>query len=340
MAITQFTTADGLKKKAWEEKLFRDVRKESYFEKFMGTDPNSIIQVKTHLEKAKGDEVVFGLIPRITGSGVTSGQTLEGNEVALTSYNFSVVLERYRQAVRHDYISDKRVIFSISDEARSALQVWGSEKIDQLNFNALTASPTRVFYSTDGVTMTTTATAATAKGALTTSSLITTKQIDFAKAWATTGGNRSQTPLRPVKVGGKNYLVLLVHPDVAYDLKNDATYNQAQREAQGRGDENPIFTGALGIWNGVVVHEHENIPIATDAGVGANVPWAQCLLMGAQAGVWAWGERPSLVTKEFDYQEETGQAWRMTAKAGKTKFNSKDFGVFSFYVARSQVSDL
>lgn len=340
MAITGYTTTSEAKKKLWEEKLFRETVISSYFDKFMGESPESIIQVKSDLTKTKGDEIEFFLIPKLTGSGVTEGQVLEGREEKMNLYNFDVTLGRHRHAVRYDYMSGKRVFFSISDEAAFALRNWGTEKITKLCFDMLTGvNHTRVFYSTDGATPATTATAATAKSALTTSSVMFPKLASFAKTWATTGGNRSQSPLRPVMVNGKPYMVLLVHPDVKYDLQQDSVWNQAQREAAARGSENPIFTGADAVWDGLVIHSHESIPIGTDAGAGANVPWAECILMGAQAGVWAWGERPSLVSKDFDYDEETGQAWRMTDGQERSKFNSKDFGVCGVYVARTQISD-
>lgn len=335
MAITGFTTSDAAKKKLWEEKLFRETTKETFLTQMgmMGEGEEYIIESKTALTKQKGDEIDFFLIPKLAGSGVSDGETLEGKEEALTEYNFSVTLSRYRHAVRHDYMSDKRVFFSISDEGARALRIWGTEKIETLVMNSLVASPTRAIYTADGATMATTTTFATAKTALTTSSLITPKQIQYAKAWAATGGNRTQNPLRPVRIKGKLYYVLMIHPYVGFDLKNDATYAQAQREAQARGNDNPIFTGALGVWDNVIVVESEYIPLAADAGAGGNVNWANCLLLGAQAGVLAWGDRPDIVSKDFDYQEETGQAYRMTMKAAKSKFNSKDWATIAFPVA-------
>jgi hypothetical protein len=37
------------------------------------------------------------------------------------------------------------------------------------------------------------------------------------------------------------------------------SFSSIQREAQNRGDSNPLFTGALGIYNGVVIHAHEGV---------------------------------------------------------------------------------
>ena len=37
--------------------------------------------------------------------------------------------------------------------------------------------------------------------------------------------------------------------------------HQVQRHVQ-RGDDNPIFEGSVGVWDGVIIHVHENIATA------------------------------------------------------------------------------
>lgn len=329
MAKTIFTTSNALTKKAWEEKLFRDALKDAYFSRFMGKDANSLCQVKTDLVKEKGDKITFGIRMRLAGSGVTSGQTLEGNEESLVTYDHSITLEQYRHAVRDNGALDRqRAMFSIDEESKSALKGWGSEKIDQLAFDAIVDSPTKIFYGGD----------ATGTGDVEAADLITPALISKVRVWCKGGGGRVQTPLRPVRVGGKSYFILLVHPDVMYDLKQDSTFAQAVREARERGKENPLFTGAAAIWDGVVIHEHENIPIVTNWGAGSNIPGAKCVFMGAQSLVWAWGKRPSVVAKSFDYDNEHGYAWGMIARTNKPKFNSKDYGSVAVYVARTQIN--
>jgi len=330
MAKTSFATNNPLTKKVWDEKLFRDTKKTSYFSRFMGNSSSSIVHVKTNLVKSKGDTITFGIRMRLTGNGVTSGQILEGNEEKLVTHDFSISLERYRHAVRDSGDLDRqRAMFSIDLESRDALQDWGGEKMDQLCFDALAVAPTKIFY---GGT-------ATADANIAAADKITPALISRARVWALTGGNRSQTPLRPVRIGGKTYFVLLVHPDVMFDLKQDATFAQARRDALTRGKDNPIFTGAEAIWDGVVVHEHENVPILTTFGAAGNVPGAKCALLGAQSLVWAWGQRPKTVSKTFDYDEEHGFGWSLTAKCAKPAFNSKDYGSMAVHVARTQVSD-
>jgi hypothetical protein len=81
---------------------------------------------------------------------------------------------------------------------------------------------------------------------------LTLDMISWIKTWAKTGNNRAQTPFRPVKIDGKDYYVLIVHPDCMYDLKTLSAWQQAMREAEVRGKENPLFTNASAVWNGVI----------------------------------------------------------------------------------------
>jgi N4-gp56 family major capsid protein len=235
-------------------------------------------------------------------------------------------------------------MFSISDESRVAIKDWMSEKIDQLQFDALgigagaTVDPSKIFYKTGASTFLATGTAATAKAAMNaTNSLLTLNFISFIKAWAKTGGNRQYIPIRPVKVDGKEYYILLVHPDALFDLKASDAYQQAQREAQERGKTNPLFTGASAVWDGVVIHEHENCAVATDGG-GSTVPWTKAVFMGAQSRVWAWGKRPEVIQETFDYGNEQGYGIDMIAGVAKSKFNSLDYGSVGVYLARTNVS--
>jgi N4-gp56 family major capsid protein len=336
MAKTAFATGNALTKKVWEEKLFRDTKKESYFNRFMGTSPNAMCQVNTKLNKEAGDRVTFGIIMRLAGSGVGEGETLEGNEEKLVTNSFNLTLTEWAHGVRDRGPMDrKRVTFSIDEESVFALKNRGAEKIDELAFTAIEASPTVYFSMQSGVV---TYGTTDPKASVTATDLITPKMISHVKVWAKTGGNRAQTPLRPIMIGGKKHYVLLVHPDVGFDLKNDSTYTQARREALERGNENPLFTGALGVWDNVIVHEHENVGIATDWG-GASVAGAKCSFLGAQSLAWAWGKRPEVVAETFDYKREHGYGWDMIYAVGKPKFDSKDYGAIAFYVARTQISD-
>jgi hypothetical protein len=46
------------------------------------------------------------------------------------------------------------------------------------------------------------------------------------------------------------------------------------------------------------------------------------------------------VQQEFDYGNEVGWAWQMIAKAGKPKFNSKDYGCVGVCLAATNVTGI
>lgn len=343
MAKTAFSTSNALTKKLWDEKLYRDAEKESYFKKFMGKSKDSAVYVKEELTKSRGDEITFGLRMRLTGAGVTGNTTLEGNEERLTTHSDSVVLERYRHAVRDDgELTRQRAMFSIDEESQDALKTWMTEKIDELCFDAAQTAFTRYVYRNGGASgaFAVTTTENTAKSAVNASYKITPDFLVELKTYAKTGGNRSFIPIRPIPVQGKKYFVLLVHDDILADLLKDDDFQAAQKEAYERSNDHPIFKDSVAIFRGVVVHAHENMHIGTDGGGGSNVAWGKGILLGAQGLCWAWGQRPKVVKKEFDYDEEHGFATSITAKVKKPTFDSEDYGTLGVYLPRTQISDL
>jgi N4-gp56 family major capsid protein len=369
MARSQMTTSDALRKQAWEEDLFRDTAVNSYFLSKFASEattgfvekgepyesvPNNVMHVRTDMgakgrtKTRNGDKMTFGLVPRLdpqTNQGVTSGQTLKGKEVALTQYNYDLELERYRQAVSAGGVMDwSRASFDMPKESRNALQTWGAEKMDLLCFQALEDSPTEIFYKTSdtGPAVSKTATLATAKAALSADdSKVTPAFLHLLKTWCRTGGARagSKIPPRPIMVDGKPYYIFLTHPDVEFDFGNDSTNMQAQREAEVRGKDNPLFSGATAVWKGMIIHTHEFVTTGTDGG-GASVPWAYGHVLGAQSLCVGFGERPSIVEETEDYEEDLFYAWRMTMKVDTPEFNSKRYGSISTIVSRTNISGI
>ena len=72
--------ATGLTVQQWDEKFFVSYLQDNRFKRYMGTDENSIIQVKEDLTKKKGDSVTYALVNKLSNSAVTGTNTLEGSE--------------------------------------------------------------------------------------------------------------------------------------------------------------------------------------------------------------------------------------------------------------------
>lgn len=334
MAKTSFSTSDALTKKLWEEQLFRDTIKASYFSKFMGSTSDNPVTVNEKLTKDQGDTVTFGIRFRLTNAGVADGEALEGQETKLNTSSFALTLVERANAVRDRGPLDRqRAMFSIDEEAQIGIQDWMTEYIDAQCFNALSTSTSNKYW-VNGYSADTSVTA---------SDLLTLKELSKLKAGAITGWNRKQTPIRPVMVDGVKCFIFLTHPDALFDLYESAQFQQAMREAEVRGKDNPLFLGAKAFYNGIIIHEHENIPIYTNFGASANVAGVKSAFIGQQALCWAWGKRPRIVPVEFDYEREHGFGMSIIYAVGKPKFTyngtARDYGYAELHSARTSISD-
>jgi len=98
----------------------------------------------------------------------------------------------------------------------------------------------------------------------------------------------------------------LIHPFQEYDLKSHATWTQAQREANVRDWKNPIFSGAIGVYDGVFLYCSTLIEVA-GTGVTDRTSKRRAIFFGAHAVARATGI-PERVTrrKEDDYENIKG----------------------------------
>lgn len=298
-------------KKCWTE-----AKKDMFFERFTGTDENSIIQRDETLSKNKGDTVKFGLLMDLVGDGVGPGTMLEGNEESLSYYDMEVTLTSRRFGVRLDSeLEEQKSPYDMAMQAKDKLKIRMAQYLDKLIFSTLTASPTtsRVFYGGD----------ATAENEIVDADTLTTDLISKVKRAA-----KLATPkLRPVMVKGKPHYVLVAHEYAMRDLRTSDKWINAQKDANVRGEDNPIFSGAEGIWDGVVLFSHENVPWTATGASSAKV--AHNLLLGAQAAVWAVAKDIYMREKTFDYDDQKGYGIGIIHGLKKSKFNDLDFGVMN-----------
>lgn len=349
MAVTTYGVNDTLSNKLWAKKLTAEALKETYFGKFMGTSANSMIHMKTEVSKAAGDKVTFGLRMQLSGDGVTESQTLQGNEESLTTYADSILINELMHAVRvknETSIDAQRVPFNLRDEAKDGLKDWFANRFDTVMFYHL-GGYTPI---TDGrYTGNNTITApSSGRKVFATGSADETVQADTTKTFVLSlidkcvETAKTATPLiRPIKVDGENKYVMFLHPYQVYDLRTSTSTGQwldIQKAALsgGKGDKSPIYTGALGEYNGVVLHESTRVPNGVHSSTGAaQTSTRRAIFCGAQAGALAFGQKYNeganykWVEDLFDYERELGVSAQTIWGIKKTVFNSTDFGTIT-----------
>lgn len=366
---------DALRKEAWRKELFADVIDELYFTEngMMGEDDNNIVQILPDLKKEKGDTITFGLTAKLTGDGVTGDSELEGNEEQISAYSESVLIDQNRFAVRLDGLLDERKnSYNMRVDAKEKLKIRLQEFIERQIFLKLGGVTNTSLTDVDGTTVGTRAAwsntpdyipnADEAAGygnrylcanyeagtdALTAEHVLTPELISRAKVKA----RMANPKIRPLRINGKDYYVMFIHPWQAYDLKQNAKFHQAMRDAEVRGKDNPIFTGALAIWDGVILHEHEYVPFLDvsaftagsasfrgASGSDSAVDVFRALLCGRQAAGFAECDNPNgWVEKTFDYDNQTGFATGLIGGIQKIMFNSKEYGAIAVDTAATSL---
>jgi N4-gp56 family major capsid protein len=313
-----FATGNALTRKAWAKKWWMEAKTESYFYEngFVGASSDNIIVEFADLEKDQGDVIYLGQIRELSGGGVANDGAMENAEEAPLTYDNSVTLTQIRNAVRTAgrEMEMRPSDNGIREHAKELLRRWMAAKIDQDIFTALGASCTKILYGGDA-----TATTDIEAGDYMTLSLIS-KAVTYAK--------KAQPRIIGPNVKGKSMSgVIVMAPDQAFDLsERDAAWAQAQREAQKRGDDNPIFSGALGIHKNCAIHDHTRIALAATWG-GSTLTGAQALFLGVQAGAIAYSKKKIWEEKTFDYQNKAGFCIGSIYGVSKSVFNSADIAV-------------
>jgi N4-gp56 family major capsid protein len=326
-------TIANLRKSLWRKQLFADVQDEIFMGRFIGTGETAMIQEMEDLKKDKGDDITFGLGMKLSGAGVEGDAELEGNEESMTDYDENIIVDQLRHAVRlTGRMDEKKSAYEMRTSAKERLKIWWAERIDQELLDKLCGLTTSDFANTPSAPAATRniwANNAGADASLTADEVMDTKCLTAAKQMA----KLASPKVKPLRINGKDTYVVIMHPYQYSDLKKDPVFKQEAREAGVRGEENPIFSGALKMYDGLIIHEHEYI---YDWNPG--VTSARAILCGQQAGVIAWGKEVEWVEKSFDYGNKWGISCGAIFGVLKPIFNSLDYGVITITTAAAAAS--
>lgn len=356
----------------WAKTLFADVMASLYFAEngMMDESGSGIIQIQSDLEKKKGDRVNFRLRYKRTGRGVSGDNELEGNEERGLDATESVLIDQMRFAERLEgTLDEQKNGAEMRTEMKEMLKIQMKEFIEQQFFLKAAGVTNPTITDVNGVVVGAdcawgntpdyipNADEAAGSGArylcaasggtdvLAVTDLMTPDLIDRLKAKALS----TYPKIQPLIIKGKPYHVLFVHPWQYYDLRRNPEWAQAMREAERRGPENPIFSGAEAIWNGVIVHQHEYVPFLDVSAAGNSfrgvatgtvclIDAFRALFLGRQAVGFAKAQnlKKEWVEKNFDYDNQYGVATSLLGGLQKLVFThptvaigAREFGVIA-----------
>ena len=198
-------------------------------------------------------------------------------------YDQRVVIDQIRNGTRLAGLMDeKRVAFSMREQAKMQLTEWMARNEDDALFTAANTCDAVLTAFTTGT-------------GVTVDAIIDMKKEAMFPSDDNVGVGVKTRKLNPIKLAmGEEVFVLGLNPSDAAALKKSSDFKTYQYHGNVRGGDNPIFTGALGNINGVIIHEHSKFT------AGAPV------LFGAQALFLAYGKEIMYGEDTFDYDNQTG----------------------------------
>lgn len=358
MGLQSFATTDALTAELWSDGLEAEALKKVSFAGLMGKRSDSLIQWKDGLSKKPGDTETIGLRMQLTNAPKSSSDSVENNEQTLQIYNDSLTLDEVVDAVKFKNVIDRqRVTFDMRDEAKAALadqlaNAWDTSMFNQLagfnlsglkttfrGCNSVTAPDSGHWIIADSSNNSTEDTLADAS-----TDYFSTDLIDVAVEKAKT----LSPSIRPASIPGYSQpmYVCFVHPYQMSQLKASGTrWDTMQRDAMQAGllGDNPLITGATGVWNGTLIIESPRVPYGLDASGDIKTTVRRAVFCGAQAAFVCWGRlggdprRFRWVEKQFDYDREYGVMAGFLGGIKRSIFNSKSFAAItiSTYAAAS-----
>lgn len=304
MAVTRKSDVTNSIQTIWSKKVFWQAERLTFWHNFEGPEGSNMpIIRKDDLMGGGADTVKVDIFLNLVQAGLTGDTTLlEGNEEKLRLRQLSFTASRIKHAVRTGDLADLLVAHNLRSAAAKALSRWLASTIDDRMFNELTGQsgfstiPTKNKWAAGSATTRDTVADGDTTGRL------TLDDISRLKAYF-------QTEIKgePLRMNdGQEYFGLVLHPYTAMSLKiNDPKWAQAQREAMAAGPSNPLFTGAFGTWDGVIIYESQRVPRSANSGA---VLVADNCFFGAQAAMRGYMRTPSWREQEFSYAEEYGIA--------------------------------
>ncbi len=254
----------------WDTKIRLDATKQAFWGKrFEGKQGSRMpIIINNDFTKKAGDIIRFQLMKRLKLPGVTGASKLTGSEEKLSLGQYTLTVEWLRHAVGFNKRGTKRANFDAVRQAGIELADWLARKTDDAVFKqmVITNTPDTIFSGNQ-----------TAEDSLITSSVFNTNTLDKLKLALLRKGT---IPFQVKNVNGitLKFYGVVIDPIDGFNLRGDEVWQQAQKDANIRGFDNPIFTGALGIYNGMIIFEFGNVAgefgtyLRPEATLSANVP--------------------------------------------------------------------
>ncbi|MCX6076001.1 MAG: DUF4043 family protein [Campylobacterales bacterium] len=246
---------------AYSSSITKDITKKSKLQPFIAASEDDVTSVIRSVLKTceLGSVVGVAMEDALIESGAVGNVDFSASSEEMKSIKQFIKIDRFQHAVPStESIVNQRSASTFKTRSKTKLTNWGTVKFDKIAFSAWSANCTNIVVAGHHSDATT--------ANLTKLDVLTTADVEEAKSRALLGldasGNPTVPPIIPVMTTQNEnigfydevkYFAMFVGTNTAKHIKNDANWAAARLEAAERGKTNPIFNGALGLWDGVLL---------------------------------------------------------------------------------------
>ncbi len=271
------STATDAKGKLYAKKLESGAASYDDFKILEGAeDSESVFYVKRDLSKFGGDKMIFTVQSDLAGPGVRGEEELTGKTSTAKYSNYELILDYYRDA--HEITKkEKRFLASgadLDEHCINKLKVkLGRRRMYDMKLMLIKHANGNVVRPNGKKS----------RNQLTGADTMSPSFLTVVKPQVQRLGASPMAVLKN-KIGSPVYRYVAYMPDVAMtEIRNSTSYQNALGQAQGRGDDNPLFNGRLVDWMNIALFEH--IVIVPDVDDVIGDPTAPLAILGTAFGV-------------------------------------------------------
>jgi hypothetical protein len=338
----------------WDDTFNTEFYQTNPFSNYAGTENNNPIVMKEDFKAQRGNGITFEFITNLDRGTIFDRQPLRGHEDVLGEYGDKISWRMRKKGISLHEVDRDLAAIDLRAASRGALKAWADEDvkfetIDRLgdvgtncdvpfadaataDKNAwVTAQQDRVLFGASRLNYSTTfATAAATVD--NTADKLTTGAISMLKRIALTAKPRI-TPIRVEQRTNRRFFVAFAHPYVFRDFVNSINPVQSVVSVIERNEG--IFLGGDREYDGVVIHEVDDMPVYTGIGNGG-IDISPVYLMGSEALGWAVKQRYASREQTDDYDQVLGLG--MVGKWGMKKlcYNATVGGTNSAYLSKQR----
>jgi N4-gp56 family major capsid protein len=235
-------------------------------------DQTSIVQLFDEPMKGPGDTIKFNFIPQLQGPGVIGDAPISGQETPLTWQVNTFTINQQRNAVLIvGRMSQQRIPWAMRDAAYAQLANWAKMILDAglLNQAACNTNQANVAYTGLNTPPTLDSSHQILSGGAANEASLNSSEIMDLELITEAISKAASTlivPIKPPVIKGVEISgMLFMHPTQVRDLKNNFQagewgniFGMAMQGGQVTG--NPIWTGAIGVYENTVMHADANVP--------------------------------------------------------------------------------